>query len=197
MIRYRQLGPGDLSDLSHIDRSDCSSTWCEVEEGRVVLRKREFRHVGFSRDHWERIAEEWKEMLVRGEMLLIGAYDGAEMVGVAGLDTGTRYGPDNSLYNFGPIWISREYRGRGIGRHLFEMVREMAQGMDIEGLYISATPVPRTVGFYTGMGCRLLSSPDPRLYAKEPEDIHLYLDLAHGPQSMAAESGGGPIPQHG
>lgn len=197
MIRYRDLQASDLPGLSRIDRSDYSSTWCEVEEDRLVLRKREFRHVGFSRSQWDAIAEEWKEMLARGEALLVGAYDGTRLVGVAGLDTGTRYGPEGRLYNFGPIWISREYRRRGIGRHMFEMVREVAQGMDIDGLYISATPVPGTVGFYRRMGCRLLSSPDPRLYAEEPEDIHMYLDLAHGPQSMAAEAGGGPILRQG
>jgi len=197
VIRYRHLEQLDLADLCHIDRRDHSSTWCEVEGGMVVLPKREFMHVGFSRAQWDHIAEEWKEMLGRDEMLLVGAYDGPEMVAVAGLDIGTRYGPDGSLYNFGPIWVSREYRGRGIGKRLFAMVRELARGMDIDGLYISATPVPGTVGFYRRMGCRLLSSPDPRLYAEEPEDIHMYLDLAHGPQSIAAEGGGGPIPQHG
>jgi len=182
--------------LSSIDRSDYSSTWCEVEGGRVVLRKREFRHVGFSRSQWDAIADEWKEMLARGEMLLVGAYDDTRMVGVAGLDIGTRYGPDGGLYNFGPIWVSREYRGRGIGRHLFEMVREIAQPMDIDGLYISATPVPGTVGFYRRMGCRLLRSPDPRLCAEEPEDIHMYLDLAHGPPPMATDGGVGASPRY-
>jgi predicted N-acetyltransferase YhbS len=184
MIHYRELQASDLSGLSSIDRSDYSSTWCEVEDGKVVLRKREFRHVGFSRAQWDRMAEEWKEMLARGAMLIFGAYDGPKMVGAAGLDTGTRYGPEGRLYNFGPIWVSREYRGRGIGSHLFEIVCRVARGMDIDGLYISATPVPSTVGFYRGMGCRLLKAPDPRLHAEEPEDIHMYLDLSPGPQGM-------------
>jgi len=58
------------------------------------------------------------------------------------------------------------------------MVRKEAERLDIDGMYVSATPVPGTVGFYKRMGCQLLPHPDPVLFAEEPEDIHMCLTLA-------------------
>ncbi len=44
-------------------------------------------------------------------------------------------------------------------------------------MYISSTPSASAVGFYLSQGCRLAEEVDPELYALEPEDIHLILDL--------------------
>lgn len=41
------------------------------------------------------------------------------------------------------------------------------------GLYISSTPSENSVNFYQHLGCRLIDIPDPELYEREPEDIHL------------------------
>lgn len=177
MIHYAHLDRFDLAGFACLDRSDYSSTWCKIEDGLLVQEKREFRHPGFSQSQWDEIVEKWTDKLLRGEKLLIGAYDGETAIGVAGLDIGQRYGRDSNMYNFGPMWVSKEYRGHGIGKKLFMMVQEEAEKLDIGGLYVSATPVPRTVGFYMRMGCELLSSPDPRLFAEEPEDIHMYKKL--------------------
>lgn len=183
MIHYRPLNPSDLAGLASIDRSDDSNHWCIVKDGVVVLQERTFRHPGFSQAQWDDIASELGDKLARDEVVLIGAYDSELLVGIAGLDTDERYGNDCDLYNFGPLWISREYRARGIGRQLFTMVRKEAERMDIDGMYVSATPVPGTVGFYTRMGCQLLIHPDPHLLAKEPEDIHMVLELPNKPDA--------------
>ena len=184
-MELRHLRQSDLGRLAGIDRSDYSDTWCVVRGGVVCQEKREFRHVGFSQEHWRKMAEEWGESLRRGDILLVGAFDGGDPVGVAGLETDRRYGWNRNMYNFGPIWVSREYRGRGIGKRLFLMVLKEAEELDVDALYVSATPVPGTVGFYMSMGCRLLKSPDPELYRQEPEDIHMYL-------SLSAEGSGEP-----
>ena len=175
MIEYRQLGPSDLEGSSPIDRSDVWSHWCIVKDGAVVLEERTFNHPGFTQTHWDEIVQELKVKLVHDQTLLFGAYDGETLVGIAGLETDQRVGRDHNLYNFGPMWIDKAHRGRGIGKQLFVMVRQEAERLNIDGLYVSATPVPGTVDFYTNMGCRLLRDPDPSLLAEEPEDIHMVL----------------------
>jgi hypothetical protein len=44
-------------------------------------------------------------------------------------------------------------------------------------MYISSIPSSSAVGFYLAQGCKLAEEVDPELYALEPEDIHLILDL--------------------
>jgi hypothetical protein len=53
-----------------------------------------------------------------------------------------------------------------------------------------------TVGFYIGMGCRLPSSSDPRLYVERPEDIHPYLGPSRRAEAMATDAGGGAFPRY-
>jgi predicted N-acetyltransferase YhbS len=89
------------------------------------------------------------------------------------MDISQSWGPDNNLFNLGPIWVSSSHRGRGIGSQLFNLLKEDAKMYPIAGLYISATPVPSTVDFYINQGCELLPEPDPILLEEEPEDIHL------------------------
>ncbi len=177
MIRYRPLEPSDLGELASIDRSDYSDCWCVARDGEIVLQERIFSHPGFSRAQWEDIASELGDKLAGEKALLVGSFDGETLVGIAGLETDHRYGPDRSMFNFSPLWISKAYRGRGIGGRLFTMVREKAEKLGIDALYVSATPVPGTVGFYTKMGCKVLINPDPTLFAREPEDIHMQLEL--------------------
>jgi hypothetical protein len=44
-------------------------------------------------------------------------------------------------------------------------------------MYVSSTPSSSAVGFYIAQGCKLVEEVDPELYALEPDDIHLILDL--------------------
>jgi hypothetical protein len=44
-------------------------------------------------------------------------------------------------------------------------------------LYVSATPSESALGFYRSLGARLADPVDPDLFAREPEDVHLVLEL--------------------
>jgi hypothetical protein len=57
------------------------------------------------------------------------------------------------------------------------MAANLARSLGARVLYISAAPTRRTVEVYLHMGARLLEAPDPELFAREPEDIHLALSL--------------------
>lgn len=175
MIHYKTLDPSDIDELSDIDRRDQSSSWCVIRDGELVEEERDFKHPGFSPAQWEDILRRWERKLACRDKLLIGAYDEDVPIGLAGLDIDQKCGCNKDLFNFGPLWISGGYRGRGIGKRLFALIQEEAEKSDIQGMYVSATPVPRTVGFYKAMGCRLLTCPDPQLYAQEPEDIHMQI----------------------
>jgi GNAT superfamily N-acetyltransferase len=104
--------------------------------------------------------------------LLYGAFEDEQHVGVAPLDTIWR-GRRGDLLQLEFFHVSRDYRGRGIGVALFDHARAAARARGARGLYISATESENTVHFYQRRGAVLLDTPDPELYAREPEDIHL------------------------
>jgi transcriptional regulator len=49
----------------------------------------------------------------------------------------------------------------------------IAKETGAEGFYISATPTRRAIDFYVKQGAKITTMPDPLLFEREPEDIHL------------------------
>jgi N-acetylglutamate synthase-like GNAT family acetyltransferase len=61
-----------------------------------------------------------------------------------------------------------------------ERAAARARELGAQRLYVSATESENTVDFYLRRGCRLAEEVDPALFALEPNDIHLELDLTAG-----------------
>lgn len=75
------------------------------------------------------------------------------------------------------LHVSREYRRQGIAKGLMAEACQVARSAGARRIYISATPSASTVEFYLSQGCELAEQVHPELYALEPEDIHLILEL--------------------
>jgi GNAT superfamily N-acetyltransferase len=101
-----------------------------------------------------------------------GVFDGDALVAAAVVDV-KPVGVGKDLLQLEWLHVGKDYRGRGLGGALFDRARELAGACGAAGLYISATPTANTVRFYLGRGARLVATPDPDLFALEPEDIHL------------------------
>ncbi|KAB2709577.1 GNAT family N-acetyltransferase, partial [Brucella intermedia] len=56
---------------------------------------------------------------------------------------------------------------------LYRRSMAVAKEAGAEGFYISATPTRRTIDFYMKQGAKVTIRPDPLLFEREPEDIHL------------------------
>lgn len=101
-----------------------------------------------------------------------GLFDEANLVGVAVVDT-VPLGPRGDLLQLSFLHVGYPYRGQGWGRRLFVAAQDVARKRGAAGLYVSATPSEHTITFYRSLGCVLAPTPDPVLFALEPEDIHL------------------------
>ena len=75
--------------------------------------------------------------------------------------------------------VSAEYRGKGIGRRLFEKGKAEARKAGAKALYISACSSEETIAFYKAMGCKLAEHPIKESAADEPCDHQLicYIDI--------------------
>lgn len=101
-----------------------------------------------------------------------GAFEGERLVGIAVLES-EFFGPGGGALQLNFLHISAEMRGKGLGTALFERALVEARGRGATQMYVSATPTESTVRFYLARGCEVLVKPDARLFALEPEDIHL------------------------
>ncbi len=173
-IEYRQLSREEVILIRKIDRSETMDKFYIFRNGELVIEEKRFE-----------CTNEWFQnrcvtpnilpglrKLVDSGGVVFGAFAGDDFVGIAALDP--KFYNDNRL-NLDIIFVSRRFRGKGIGRTLFKMIAREAQSLGASALYVSATPSKHTVDFYMDLGCSLVEEPDPVLFEKEPEDIHLEL----------------------
>ncbi|MCZ6888310.1 MAG: GNAT family N-acetyltransferase, partial [Gammaproteobacteria bacterium] len=123
----------------------------------------------------ERDAHVFLECFDRGGTFY-GAFCDAELIGASVLES--RFiGANRDELQLKFLHVSRQYRGTGAGRMLFETSAARAKDLGACKLYISAAPSENTIRFYFSQGCQVTKDIDPALFGLEPEDIHLELVL--------------------
>ena len=140
--------------------------------------------------------EEWgeneKEELVRclantlqTRGIIYGAFDGNRLIGFFSIE-GERFGSQNQYVELSSLHVDYDYRGRGIGRKLFDCALSCAGNLKAKKLYISSHSAVETQAFYRSMGCVEAAEFNPDSLAKEPCDCHLEYSLTQRPGSYMA-----------
>jgi len=164
------MAVAELDRVAEIDRSEHITQQYKSRAGALEL-----IDVDIHAPRWgepgERTAQQyidsWKPLLDAGGVLL-GAFDGDVLVGFA------IYEPSSEgLANFAVLYVTRAYRRKGIGCELTHEVVRLARAEGAQRLYVSATPTRATVDFYMQQGFEPLATPNERLFALEPDDIHM------------------------
>ena len=175
-IRYRDLDPAEFPLIAGIDRAERIEGVYRVEHGALVYVEAPQRAASWSKeDVADRLAR-LRPLLEAGGRVL-SAWDGDGLVAFASLET-SGVGGEPRVMELDMLYVTTTHRGHGIGRVLTERIAEIARGRGARSLYVSATPTKGTVEAYLRMGARLLETPDPTLFAREPEDIHMALAIA-------------------
>jgi predicted N-acetyltransferase YhbS len=170
-MEFRALERGEIELIWTIDRREVIENIYRLEAGELRLEPHNFDVQGWPPDTPLTTTPLLYESFDRGAEFF-GAFDAGALVGAAVVDTRWR-GPSRDLLQLELLHVSRDYRARGVGSGLFEQARDAARARGARGLYISATPTENTIRFYDRRVSALISMPDPDLYAREPEDIHL------------------------
>lgn len=71
------------------------------------------------------------------------------------------------------IQVDTDFRGRGIGRMLWEKAVEEARLNGARELYISACPSEETIHFYKAMGAEVTDKPIIAIANDEPDDLQM------------------------
>lgn len=173
-MEFRVLNRGDIGRFAEIDRTEIVDRVYCVRDGRLVL-KEEHWEITWSAEEKQRRAAGCLEQFDRGHSIF-GAFDGVRLVGVAKLYP-TPLTSGRGRYNLRGMWVSRDYRGTGVGKGLALLVTDEARRLGAETVYVSATPSERTVRFYMSLGFEVTTNVDSSLFGKEPDDIHMELVL--------------------
>jgi GNAT superfamily N-acetyltransferase len=167
----RLLTRNEVELLWTIDRSEVHHYTYELREGELVRVPNYFEVPGWRPDA---AAKETPVLLDRFDRggTFVGVFDAEALIGMSVLET-ARVGRGRDQMQLAYLYVSRTYRGRGVGMQLFDAAVSFARGAGAKALYVSAAPTENTVDFYLNRGCVLAPEPDPALLAAEPDDIHL------------------------
>jgi predicted N-acetyltransferase YhbS len=170
-MEMRPLTRDEVDLIWAIDRSEVHHHIYELRAGQLVRTPKYFEIPGWRPDAAEKVTPVLLDCFDRGGTFL-GVFDADALIGMGVLES-ARVGRASDQMQLAYLYVSRAYRGRGVGIRLFEAAVSFAREAGANALYVSATPTENTVDFYLNRGCVLASEPDPRLFVAEPDDIHL------------------------
>jgi GNAT superfamily N-acetyltransferase len=177
MITLRRMAASELGRIAEIDRSEHVTRLYSYRRGSL-----EARSVDEQAPNWSRSGDgehsvqanlnAWRPILERGGTLL-GAFDAETLAGVA------IYAPQLApgMAQLAVLHVSRSYRRKGVGSLLTREVARLARADGARRLYVSATPTGAPVEFYQSHGFLPTDAPNQALFALEPDDIHMILEL--------------------
>jgi predicted N-acetyltransferase YhbS len=174
-LTVRAVETAELTRLAEIDRAEDIDGHYVVDHGRLAYVAAPVVAPGWGPDQVEGYVARLREVVGVGG-LVVGAWAGAGLVGLAALDV-RPVGGDARTMELDFLHVDRAHRGRGVARRLVGVVGAEARARGATALYISATPTRNTVDAYLRLGAHLAAEPDPVLLAREPDDIHLLLTL--------------------
>lgn len=111
--------------------------------------------------------------LTSANRIAFGAFENDRLVGFSCLLRATK----GSRAILDSMHVSKDFRGRGIGRRLFFMAAKAAREMGAEEMMISACPSEETIAFYRAMGAKVTDNPIPEMAEEEPFDLQMSLSL--------------------
>lgn len=151
------------------DYQKVEQSW-RKKDGQWILADTPFEEQ-WNKNEKQQVIVEIRECIDHGGRA-VGAFNGEELV--AWICVGKKlFGSSRQYANLDYMYVSYEYRNRGLGKALFQYAKEAAKELGAKKLYISGHSSKATQAFYRSVGCREAEEVDPELYKREPLDCHL------------------------
>jgi GNAT superfamily N-acetyltransferase len=106
----------------------------------------------------------------------LGAFDGERLIGIATLNR-AEFGIQFKHVLFDQLFVSLEYRGKGVGKELFRYCVTQARKWMVDKIYICAGSAEETIAFYYAIGCIEAVKINQALYDEDPNDLQLEYTL--------------------
>ena len=167
----RPLQRSEVTDIWQIDRSEIIEEMYRFDGEQLLLEPRFYDVRGWPEGEAEIYTPILLDCCDHGGVFLGAEVDGS-LVAVAVTDV-RPVGAYPELHQLGFMHVDNAVRGLGLAGELYRRSMALATEAGAQGFYISATPTRRTIDFYLKQGARVTLAPDPLLFEREPEDIHL------------------------
>lgn len=103
-----------------------------------------------------------------------GCFEGDVLIGYVTMNA-ELWGINSKYCLLDQLFISKDYRGQGIGRELVRCCREQAKQWGADKLYICAGSSEDTIAFYRQIGCVDAMEINQELFEEDINDIQLEL----------------------
>ena len=170
-MNIRLLERDEIETVWSIDRREIIENIYYLENGELVLKDEYYDMQGWAPGESEQYTPILLDCFDRGGTFY-GVFDDGQLVGAAVLES-KFIGKNKDQLQLKFLQVSHDYRGKGLGRKLFEKAADKAKALNAKKLYVSATPSGNTIHFYMRMGCVVTEDVNVELFELESEDIHL------------------------
>lgn len=172
MLEYRKLKLEEAERIAEIDATHYIKNVWRMNEATGEYRLVEINWTdrelpnGFG---WH--LNRFKETLKNGGTAF-GCFDENTLIGYATIDKEI-IGKQEKYVLLDQLFVSQNYRGKGIGKALFKMCAKQAAEYGAEKLFVCAGSAENTIAFYKRMGCVPATERNEMLYEEDPRDIQL------------------------
>lgn len=167
---YKELNIEQAERIGEIDGE------CYIHKAwREVNGKRELVVIDWTDDElpnglsWH--IEHFKKSLLNGGRA-IGCFNDDILVGYLVINSHI-FGKCSKYILLDQLFISKNYRNKGIGKKLFDLAAELAKEFMAEKIYICAGSSEDTIAFYSKLGCIEATEVNEELYEMDRNDYQL------------------------
>lgn len=174
-ITYRKLKVeesdriNEMNPFQHIRRA-----WRDVEGERQLV------EINYQDSDWpngyEHHYNNLKDTILSGGSA-IGAFNSnSKLVGFVTVNR-EFFGEKYHYVLLDQLFITLEYRGKGIGKKLFKISADVARKWNADKIYICAGSAEETIAFYFAIGCKEAVEVNKEIYESDPRDYQLEYNL--------------------
>ena len=172
---YRKLSLGECECIKEIDPSQyIGKAWREIEGNRQLV------EINYQDEDWpngyEYHISHLRETILNGGSA-IGAFNlDNKLLGFATVNPQV-FGEKYKYVLLDQLFITLDYRNKGIGKKLFMLSTDEARKWDVDKIYICAGSAEETIAFYFKLGCKEVEEINKELYEIDRRDYQLEFSL--------------------
>ncbi|MCH3972975.1 MAG: GNAT family N-acetyltransferase [Oscillospiraceae bacterium] len=173
-MEYRIMTASESERIKEIDAEwYIGNAWRTVEGKRILVPVNWEEHELPNGLPWHM---EHFENTIKGGGTAVGCFDDGALVGY-GMVNAEVFGESRRYVLLDQLFVSHEYRSRGIGKKLVEMLKDAAREHGADKIYVCAASAEDTVAFYRKAGFQDATEINNELFAADPNDLQMELAI--------------------